>query len=77
MNGRFVATAALALVVLGGAWMFRYDAKNSGYGTLLVTDRWTGERLSLRRRGPPEKHGRMREEVLVHLIRLAAAIPLA
>ena len=30
MNGRFVATAALALAVLGGAWMFRYDAKNSG-----------------------------------------------
>jgi hypothetical protein len=42
MNGRFVATAALALAVLGGAWMFRYDAKDSGYGTLLVTDRWTG-----------------------------------
>jgi hypothetical protein len=41
MNSRFVATAALALVVLGSAWMFRYDAKDSGYGTLLVTDRWT------------------------------------
>jgi hypothetical protein len=41
MNGR-LATAALVLVVLGGAWMFRYDAKDSGYGTLLVTDRWTG-----------------------------------
>ena len=42
MNGRLVASAAFALVVLGGAWMFRYDAKDSGYGTLLVTDRWTG-----------------------------------
>ena len=35
MNGRLVASAAFALVVLGGAWMFRYDAKDSGYGTLL------------------------------------------
>ena len=42
MNGRFVATAAFGLMVLGAAWMFRYDAKDSGYGTLLVTDRWTG-----------------------------------
>ena len=35
-------TAAFALVVLGAAWMLRYDAKDAGYGTLLVTDRWTG-----------------------------------
>ena len=42
MKGRFVAAAACALVVVGAAWMFRYDAKDSGYGTLLVTDRWTG-----------------------------------
>ena len=36
MNGRLVASAAFTLVVLGGAWMFRYDAKDPGYGTLLV-----------------------------------------
>ena len=33
MNGRFVAAAFLALAVLGSAWMFRYDAKDSGDGT--------------------------------------------
>jgi hypothetical protein len=43
MKGSFVVAAVfLYLGDWGAAWMFRYDAKDSGYGTLLVTDRWTG-----------------------------------
>jgi hypothetical protein len=33
--------AGFLVALVGAAWMFRYDAKHSGLGSL-VTDRWTG-----------------------------------
>jgi hypothetical protein len=41
MDMRFVA-AAILLVGLVGAWMWRYDNQAQPYGVAQVTDRWTG-----------------------------------
>lgn len=43
MSRRFVAAAVAGVVLLGAAWMFRYDVKPYPAGQVLVSDRWTGK----------------------------------
>ena len=39
---RLVIVGLLLAVIVGGAWMFRYDTKAGAYTTSIVLDRWTG-----------------------------------
>lgn len=42
MSRRFVAAAVAGVVLLGAAWMFRYDIRTDPNGPAVLLDRWTG-----------------------------------